>query len=91
MKMRIFFGERPASKLDVVTVEEVGRDVGGLIGRARVLGIAGDVDASQGHLATVNIAELAILDEQPKPGHFLSSFLYRSQRLVIWVRKETGK
>lgn len=70
--MGFFFGERSSCEPDTVAVEEVLGHVGRLVGYAGVLGIAGDVDASEGDLAAVGVSKLAVFDNQSKAGagHF---------------------
>ena len=62
-------GERSRVKLDVVAVEEVLLDVGGLVWLAGQFGVASDIDAAQDDGATLSVAELAVLDSQPKLRH----------------------
>lgn len=61
MKVCVFFGEGPAVELDIVAVEEVRGDVRRLIWLAGVLGVSGDIDASQHDLTPVSVSKLAIL------------------------------
>jgi hypothetical protein len=69
MEVGLVAGEGPADEADVVAVEEVVGHVRRLMGPARVLGFAGDVDAAQNDLPAVPVAELAILDDETEAGH----------------------
>jgi hypothetical protein len=70
VEVRLFFRERAACELDVVAVEEAVGDVGGLVGLAGELGIAGDVDAPERDLAPVAVSKFAVLDGKPESRHF---------------------
>ncbi len=69
MERRLGLGEGPADEADGIAIEEVVGHVRGLVGVVGVLGLAGDVDAAEDHLAALPVAELAILDRETEAGH----------------------
>ena len=60
--MCFFFREWAPCELDVVAVKEIFGDVGGLVGLAGELGIAGDIDAPECDLAPMAISKFASFD-----------------------------
>jgi len=67
--VRLLFGERSIVEFDVISVEEVGLDVGWLVGVTGIFRIAGDVDTAQNHLAPNAVDKLAILYSEAKRAH----------------------
>ena len=67
--MCVFLGKWPRVKVDIVSVEESLRDMGGLLWIAWVFRISRDVDSSQSDLPSMPISKVAILNGQSQGGH----------------------
>lgn len=67
--MRILAGEWTSMEVDIVPVEEVLWDVGGLVRVAWVFGIPSYVDSSKSDLSSVGVSKLAILDCESQGRH----------------------
>lgn len=70
--MCIFLRERARMKVDVVSIEEIVRDMRREIWGAGILRIARQVDSSECYLTAMGIAELAIFNSKPQ-GHNVRS------------------